>query len=70
VIPLVAPDSPPFPGRSFSHPVQRLKTFVMRSGSTPSCAIAMPPLTDSRYSAINPPRTMKRLMPSITTGLP
>src|ERR1700686_4581777 len=42
----------------------------MRSGSTPSCAIATPPLTDSRYSAISPSRRMKRLMPSITTGFP
>src|SRR3954447_5060580 len=29
-------------GRSRSQPVQRLNTLVMRSGSTPSCAIATP----------------------------
>ena len=32
--------------------------------------MATPPLTDSRYSAIKPSRTRKRLMPSITTRCP
>src|ERR1043166_3273090 len=42
----------------------------MRSGATPNCAIATPPFTLSRYSAISPSARTKRLMPSMTTGRP
>src|SRR5690349_7422308 len=56
--------------RSFNQPAQRENTFAMRAGSTPSCTIATPPLTDSRYSAISRPFRTNRLVPSITTRRP